>query len=72
MADVFDEAQRCEEESRAAALVLLRQTIAASRKAGRDDCEDCGDPIPKKRRRALPDATRCISCQRLFEGGLNR
>jgi phage/conjugal plasmid C-4 type zinc finger TraR family protein len=26
-------------------------------------CEDCGDPIPEKRQRAVPGATRCISCQ---------
>jgi phage/conjugal plasmid C-4 type zinc finger TraR family protein len=65
MADVFDEAQRCEEATRAAALIRFHGSTP--RAEGRDDCEDCGHTIPKKRRRALPHATRCIGCQRLFE-----
>lgn len=31
------------------------------------DCEDCGVPIPIKRLRANPGATRCIDCQVLAE-----
>jgi phage/conjugal plasmid C-4 type zinc finger TraR family protein len=27
------------------------------------DCEDCGAPIPKKRREALPGVRTCIACQ---------
>ena len=26
-------------------------------------CEDCGDPIPEARRRAVPGVRRCIACQ---------
>lgn len=30
---------------------------------GSEDCEDCGEPIPAARRRALPGATTCVGCQ---------
>ena len=39
---------------------------ARARLAGgesRTSCEDCGEPIPEARRRALPGATRCVPCQ---------
>ena len=26
-------------------------------------CEDCGEPIPEKRRRAIPGVRRCVACQ---------
>ena len=28
-----------------------------------EDCDDCGEPIPMKRRKALPGVRTCISCQ---------
>jgi len=34
-------------------------------------CEDCGHTIPAARRRAKPDAIRCIKCQTNFERGGN-
>jgi phage/conjugal plasmid C-4 type zinc finger TraR family protein len=27
------------------------------------DCEDCGEPIPEARRKALPGVRLCIACQ---------
>jgi Prokaryotic dksA/traR C4-type zinc finger len=30
-------------------------------------CADCGDRISAARLKALPDATRCVSCQRAVE-----
>jgi len=26
-------------------------------------CDDCGEPIPRKRREALPGVRRCVACQ---------
>ncbi len=26
-------------------------------------CEDCGNPIPEGRRRAVPGVRRCVACQ---------
>jgi DnaK suppressor protein len=31
-------------------------------------CQDCGRAIPPGRLRAIPEAVRCIDCQRHFEG----
>jgi len=30
---------------------------------GRDQCEDCGDRIPDRRREALPGVRTCVRCQ---------
>lgn len=35
-------------------------------------CEVCGQEIGKERMEALPDATRCISCQADWEAGQGR
>ncbi|MDX9789051.1 MAG: TraR/DksA C4-type zinc finger protein [Desulfobacterales bacterium] len=34
---------------------------------GTTDCENCGEPIPEKRRRAMPSCRLCIDCQRDLE-----
>lgn len=46
--------------------ILLARAIEARRApatTGALFCEDCEEPIPEPRRRALPSATRCIHCQ---------
>lgn len=30
---------------------------------GAGHCEDCGEPIPERRRRALPGTRTCVACQ---------
>ena len=41
-------------------------------------CEECGEPIPEARRRAIPGVRRCVSCQEendrqlAVQGGINR
>lgn len=30
---------------------------------GLTDCEDCGEPIPEARRKAVPGVRRCVACQ---------
>ena len=46
---------------------------------GSDICEDCGEPIPERRRDALPGVRTCVGCQsqrdseaRRSGGGINR
>lgn len=44
---------------------------------GSDECEECGEPIPEGRRRALPGARTCVACQsardaRMVSVGINR
>ena len=41
------------------------------------ECDDCGEPIPKRRRDALPGVRTCVQCQserdsRPVAGGINR
>lgn len=45
--------------------------------AGLTECEECGEPIPEARRRALPGARTCVACQsardkRPTYSGINR
>jgi DnaK suppressor protein len=46
--------------------------IAEARRALADGtygvCVGCHRPIPAERLRAVPEAVRCLNCQRLFEG----
>jgi phage/conjugal plasmid C-4 type zinc finger TraR family protein len=41
--------------------------INNSRVISATDCIDCGDPIPKARRKAVPGVQRCVPCQSLSE-----
>ena len=53
MADFADRASALSEQ-------YLAQALAAE---SATECEDCGEPIPETRRRAVPGCTRCIECQ---------
>jgi phage/conjugal plasmid C-4 type zinc finger TraR family protein len=35
---------------------------------GLTHCEDCGEPIPEARRRAVPGVRRCVACQSEADG----
>ena len=44
---------------------------------GSDECEECGDEIPERRRLALPGVRTCVACQsgrdaRVVAAGFNR
>jgi DnaK suppressor protein len=43
----------------------LRAALAAIEAGTYGVCVDCGDEIPEGRLRALPDAVRCVPCQRI-------
>ena len=49
------------EDSIKDAIRVARARIATNE--GLADCEDCGEPIPLARRKALPTARTCIACQ---------
>lgn len=46
---------------------------AARSRLGRGEslthCEECGDPIPEARRRAVPGVRKCIACQETEDAG---
>jgi len=69
--DIFDRAQEINELFRNNALKehfakRTRHTPGCAAPTNRD-CLDCGEPIPKGRLKANPQATRCITCQILAE-----
>ena len=77
MTDFFDRAAELELRQREDALARQRQKTAAKR-AGLEpaptveDCGDCGDAIPIKRRKAVPGCTRCIACEQIAEAQRKR
>lgn len=64
MADDVDRANEVAEVAREAEIQSMRNQRRVSLV---EDCEDCGEPIPKARKQAYPAATRCIFCQELVE-----
>ena len=58
-------AQKLSEEALARSLSEARRSLA--RGESLTHCEDCGEPIPERRRQAVPGCTRCVACQALFE-----
>lgn len=45
----------------------IRRARVALQAEGSEFCEVCGQPIGAARRRAMPSATRCITCQEIAE-----
>ena len=61
------------------AVLRARAQLAAKSEsaASASECEDCGEPIPRRRRTALPGVSTCVPCQsqrdaRPVAGGINR
>ena len=42
---------------------VLRARARAPKGESAEECDDCGEPIPKKRREALPGVRTCVACQ---------
>jgi DnaK suppressor protein len=49
-------------------LVQIQEAMKRKEAGTYGICENCGRKIPKARLEARPEATRCIDCQRKFEG----
>lgn len=64
MADDADRAQAQMEMEEGWRLAARRRGDPAE---GPAECIDCGDPIPERRRKAVPGCKRCVSCQEMFE-----
>jgi phage/conjugal plasmid C-4 type zinc finger TraR family protein len=63
------------DDSVADAVLAARARMPAGESASH--CEECGEPIPEGRRRALPGARTCVPCQsgrdgRVVASGINR
>src|SRR3954451_5927749 len=42
---------------------ILRARALTPTGESAEECDDCGEPIPKKRREALPGVRTCVACQ---------
>ena len=42
---------------------VLRARALTPQGISAEECNDCGEPIPKKRREALPGVRTCVQCQ---------
>jgi phage/conjugal plasmid C-4 type zinc finger TraR family protein len=56
---------------------VKRARAAMAAREGASECDDCGDPIPESRRRALPGTRTCVQCQAardsaVVSAGINR
>lgn len=47
--------------------VALLRVPAVSTRVSAFECDDCGEPIPERRRVAAPGCVTCIDCQSLRE-----
>lgn len=62
MADIADTASELAQRFSDSA-VANRQTYSGK---SSEFCQDCGDPIPEKRRKSILGCTRCVPCQDFF------
>ncbi len=60
----FEQAQKLEETDRLRGLAAIRDALDAP---GTAACTDCTARIPKERKLAVPNATRCTKCQTIHE-----
>ena len=56
---------------------VLRARADTPRGESAESCDECGEPIPRARREALPGVRTCVSCQaardaRRVQAGINR
>ncbi|WP_175895700.1 TraR/DksA C4-type zinc finger protein [Burkholderia cepacia] len=71
--DDFDHASEMEEQYRALAIAAARRPAhRAIESAAFCQNEECGEPIPDERRRAVPGCRFCIECQARREQVMNR
>lgn len=70
MPDQIDDAQRIADQMLGDALASHHRRVDEIRRIhGRSHCADCGKEIPMKRREAVRNCRRCLTCQIEFEGG---
>ncbi len=64
MSDPIDKAQELQEMFNKNALAKTQQKKTTCSLAF---CEDCDEPIPEPRRKAIQGVTRCVNCQEIVE-----
>ncbi|WP_447887246.1 TraR/DksA C4-type zinc finger protein [Serratia fonticola] len=64
MPDIADEAQSEEQLMIERGLTAIRAQFTSQSAV---DCQQCGDPIPERRRQLLPGVKTCVECQQRSE-----
>ncbi len=70
MSDVID--QGCRFETQFTEVALANQLARAKQTEQREsaqECSECGEPIPQKRREKVPGCKYCTACQELADRG---
>ena len=62
-----DEADRAAQVTDAWTERCLGAHLRSLSQPGTLECESCEQPIPERRRQAMPSATRCAPCQEAME-----
>jgi phage/conjugal plasmid C-4 type zinc finger TraR family protein len=65
----IEQAEAMVQAERDKAIADVRAKLA---EPGSEDCEDCGEEIPKQRRDAMPSARRCADCESRRERAAKR
>ncbi len=50
---------------------VLRARALMPQSESAEECDDCGEPIPKKRRDALPGVRTCVACQSVRDAAVS-
>ena len=66
--DSADFADRHIEAYRELALGAIKESLGSRRPSARH-CQECGEPIPEARRRAVPGVQHCVICADMHEHG---
>ena len=67
MRDVADVAAKREAEFLAEALGNFDKHAHHAHGGSLSHCEDCGEPIPEARQKAVPGVRLCVACQTILE-----
>lgn len=66
----MDEADRANDEAAQSLARAIRNAADQMRRgAALETCKECGDPIPPKRRDAVPGCEYCVECQEWLDSG---
>lgn len=64
VADLADEAEKCITLAQRNEIISIRIMLTQT---GQESCQDCGETISDERRRIIPSAVTCYTCQDIRE-----
>ena len=67
MSDIYDRTQQRDAEILADALAAHQRRVGQVAGPALSHCEDCGEPIPAARQKAVSGVRLCVACQTILE-----